>query len=90
VAGETATKRAYETLGIPREANAERIKRSYRKLVKVYPDGSPVNHSVEAATPQIRHSEASKDFLLVDAFREFFKAHVGNGRICFGCPESVT
>jgi curved DNA-binding protein CbpA len=26
----------YETLGIPREASAERVKRSYRSLVKIY------------------------------------------------------
>src|SRR5437762_10230819 len=32
----------YETLGIPKEASAERIKRSYRKLVKLYhPDQFP-------------------------------------------------
>jgi curved DNA-binding protein CbpA len=32
----------YETLGIPPEATAERIKRSYRRLVKIYhPDRFP-------------------------------------------------
>src|SRR5947208_11482863 len=39
----------YETLGIPKEASAERIKRSYRKLVKIYhPDQFPSRSRVQA------------------------------------------
>ena len=43
----------YETLGIPREASAERVKRSYRSLVKIYhPDKFP--------TGSAEHAEAEK------------------------------
>ena len=41
----------YETLAIPREANAERVKRSYRSLVKIYhPDKFPSGSKEEAET----------------------------------------
>jgi DnaJ-class molecular chaperone len=41
----------YETLGIPKEASAERIKRSYRKLVKLYhPDQFPGRSREQAET----------------------------------------
>src|SRR2546425_13050449 len=44
----------YETLGIPKEASAERIKRSYRKLVKLYhPDQFP-SRSMEQAEAEKR------------------------------------
>jgi curved DNA-binding protein len=43
----------YETLGIPRKASAERVKRSYRILVKIYhPDKFP--------TGSREHAEAEK------------------------------
>ena len=39
----------YETLGIPREATAERIKRSYRRLAKLYhPDRCPSGSEAHA------------------------------------------
>ena len=39
----------YETLGIPRESSAERIKRSYRSLVKLYhPDRCPSGSEAHA------------------------------------------
>src|SRR5207249_11483693 len=47
----------YETLGIPKEASAERIKRAYRKLVKLYhPDQSP-SRSMEQAEAEKRMRE---------------------------------
>jgi DnaJ-class molecular chaperone len=43
----------YETLGIPREASSERVKRSYRILVKIYhPDKFPSGSA--------EHAEAEK------------------------------
>jgi len=47
----------YETLGIPTEASAERVKRSYRKLVKLYhPDQFP-DRSMEQAEAEKRMRE---------------------------------
>lgn len=48
----------YETLGIPREASAERIKRSYRRLAKIYhpdrcPDGSEAHAEAEKKIREI-------------------------------------
>jgi molecular chaperone DnaJ len=46
----------YETLGISKEASAERIKRSYRTLVKIYhPDKFPSGSEAQAeAEKQMR------------------------------------
>ena len=43
----------YETLGIPREASAERIKRSYRRLAKIY-------HPDRCSDGSEAHAEAEK------------------------------
>jgi curved DNA-binding protein CbpA len=51
----------YETLGIPREASAERVKRSYRSLVKIYhPDKFANGSEAEAeAGKRIREINAA-------------------------------
>jgi curved DNA-binding protein CbpA len=43
----------YQTLGIPKEASAERVKRSYRSLVKTcHPDQFPSGSQAQAAAEE--------------------------------------
>jgi len=44
----------YETLGLPREASAERVKRSYRSLVKIYHPDKFSSGSAEQAEAEKR------------------------------------
>ena len=54
----------YDTLGIPRETTVERIKRSYRRLVKIYhPDRCPGGSKAHAeAEKKIRISLQPQQF----------------------------
>jgi curved DNA-binding protein CbpA len=49
----------YETLGIPREASAERVRRSYRSLVKIYHPDKCASGSEAEAGKRIREINAA-------------------------------
>jgi len=73
----------YETLGIPKEASAERIKRSYRKLVKLYhPDQFPSRSRAQAeAEKQMREINAAYSVLSKPVSRTSYDGKF-NGRAC--------
>ncbi len=71
----------YETLGIPKEASAERIKRSYRKLVKLYhPDQFPSRSREQAeAEKRMRDINVAYSILSKPLSRTRYDAKL-NGR----------
>ena len=73
----------YETLGIPKEASAERIKRSYRKLVKLYhPDQFPSRSMEQAeAEKRMREINAAYSVLSKPLSRTSYDGEL-NGRAC--------
>jgi curved DNA-binding protein len=73
----------YETLGIPKEASAERIKRSYRKLVKLYhPDQFPSRSMEQAeAEKRMREINAAYSVLSKPLSRASYDGKL-NGRAC--------
>lgn len=69
----------YETLGVPRTASAEEIKKAYRKLAKEYhPDRNPGNKSAEA---RFREVQAAYDVLGDEEKRKAYDqwGHAGVG-----------
>ena len=73
----------YETLGIPKEASAERIKRSYRKLVKLYhPDQFPSRSMEQAeAEKRMRDINVAYSVLSKPLSRTSYDGEL-NGRAC--------
>ncbi len=73
----------YETLGIPKEASAERIKRSYRKLVKLYhPDQFPSRSMEQAeAEKRMRDINVAYSVLSKPLSRTSYDGEL-NGRSC--------
>jgi molecular chaperone DnaJ len=69
----------YETLGIPREASAGRVKRSYRSLVKIYhPDRFPSDSAEKAeAEKRIRDINEAYSVLSKPASRMSYDAKLG-------------
>ena len=68
----------YETLGIPRDASAGRVKRSYRSLVKIYhPDRFPSESAEKAAAEKrIRDINIAYSVLSKPASRASYDARV--------------
>src|SRR5260370_26127656 len=47
----------YDPLGVPKTADADAVKKAYRKLAgKLYPDKNPGNAGVEARFKQVNHA----------------------------------
>jgi DnaJ-domain-containing protein 1 len=73
----------YETLGIPREASAGRVKRSYRSLVKIYhPDRFPSDSAEKAAAEKrIRDINIAYSVLSKPGSRVIYDARLGSQAI---------
>ena len=69
----------YDTLGIPREASAELIKRSYRSLVKIHhPDRFPCGSEAQAeAEKRIRQINVAYGVLSKSIHRASYDAKLG-------------
>jgi DnaJ-class molecular chaperone len=80
----------YETLGISREASAERVKRSYRSLVKIYhPDKFPSGSAEHAeAENRIRDINGAYSVLSKPADRVKYDAKLSKRALYRGAePE---
>jgi molecular chaperone DnaJ len=71
----------YDTLGVPRDASAEDIKKAYRKLaMKYHPDRNPNDKSAEAKFKEVSEAyEVLKDDEKRGAYDRFGHAAFGNG-----------
>ena len=79
----------YETLGIPREASAERVKRSYRSLVKIYhPDKFPSGSAEQAeAEKRIRDLNEAYSVLSKPANRAKYDAKLSKRPLLYWGAE---
>jgi curved DNA-binding protein CbpA len=79
----------YETLGIPREASAERVKRSYRSLVKIYhPDKFPSGSAEQAeAEKRIRDINEAYTVLSKPANRAKYDAKLSKRALLYWGAE---
>lgn len=73
----TTTKNLYESLGVPKNASAEEIKKAYRRLARQYhPDKNPGDKAAEERFKEIQHAY---DVLSKPEQRKRYDA-VGDGR----------
>ena len=79
----------YETLGIPREASTERVKRSYRSLVKIYhPDKFPSGSAEQAeAEKRIRDINGAYSVLSKPANRAKYDAKLSKRLLLYWGAE---
>jgi len=79
----------YETLGIPREASAERVKRSYRSLVKIcHPDKFPSGSAEQAgAEKRIRDINEAYSVLSKPANRAKYDAKLSKRPLLYWGAE---
>src|SRR3954466_14296702 len=89
----------YEVLGVSRGAEAEEIKKSYRKLaVKYHPDKNPGDKEAEEKFKELGEayevlsdpqSRAAYDQYGHSAFDPRSRAGAGSGRVGFHRPEDI-